>query len=149
MSAVETKPRSLPRAIARRKGAVDRVRSPKAFEILQRTPLLLVTWKKNGDAVPSPVWFAREGERLFVWTEVNAYKAKRLRRDPRALVAPCTATGVPQGEPIAARGRVLETDAERARAAKLLRRDWNIGQRLFERFSRRLTDAHYIELVPE
>jgi PPOX class probable F420-dependent enzyme len=162
MSAVETKPRSLPRAIARRKGAVDRVRSPKAFEILQRMPLhdgfdsldghshmLLVTWKKNGDAVPSPVWFAREGERLFVWTEVNAYKAKRLRRDPRALVAPCTATGVPQGDPIAARGRVLETDAERARAAKLLKRDWNVGQRLFERFSRRLTDAHYIELVPE
>lgn len=155
------KQRSLPKVIRRRKGVIDRTRSPKAFEVLEREPLhsgfdaleghahmLLVTWKKNGDAVPSPVWFARKGERLFVWTEAQAYKAKRLRRDPRALVAPCSPTGEPLGDPIAARGRVLETEDERAEAAREIRKQWNFGQRLVQRFARPLTDVHYIELVP-
>jgi hypothetical protein len=52
------------------------------------------------------------------------------------------------GDPIAARGRVLENDQERAHAAKQIRRSWNLGQRLVERMSRPLTDVHYIELVP-
>lgn len=162
MATAPRQPRSLPNFISRRKSALGRTRSPKAFDVLDREPvhtdfsaldghrhMLLVTWKKNGDAVPSPVWFAREDERLFVWTEINAYKAKRLRRTPQALVAPCSPTGVPLGEPIAARGRVLETEAERNVAAQAIRRDWNLAQRIFERFSRRMTDVHFIELVPE
>lgn len=158
---MNAQPRSLPGFIRKRKGALDRTRSDRAFEILDRKPvhgdfsaldghrhILLVTWKKNGDAVPSPVWFAREGEKLFVWTEINAYKAKRLRREPRALVAPCGPTGVPMGDPISARGRVLETDNERRVAASAIRRDWNLAQRVFERISRQMTDVLFIELVP-
>ncbi|WP_220793331.1 PPOX class F420-dependent oxidoreductase [Nocardioides stalactiti] len=109
---------------------------------------LLVTYKRDGSAVPAPVWFARDGERLYVWTEVNAYKAKRLRRDPRALIAPCTVTGKPLGDPVAATGRVLADEAERVRAARTIRSQWTLGQRLFERLSRPLTEVHYLELVP-
>lgn len=109
---------------------------------------LLVTYKRDGTAVPAPVWFARDGERLFVWTEVNAYKAKRLRRDPRALIAPCTATGKPLGDPIAARGRILESPGERAHAARVLKSGWSWWQRAFEVTSRPLTEVHYLEFVP-
>ena len=143
------------------KQVVDGTRSEKATEILEVEPahtsfesldghkyMLLVTYKKNGDAVPMPVWFGRQGERLFVWTEINAYKAKRLRNDERAIVAPCGPRGEPLGQPIAARGRVLESEPERANAKRVLLGNWGFFRRTFERMSRPITDVHYIELTP-
>ncbi|WP_320668994.1 PPOX class F420-dependent oxidoreductase [Patulibacter defluvii] len=144
------------------KRPMDGARSPRAASVLDqpprhdptfavldgRTHALLVTYKRDGSAVPTPVWFARDGERVVVWTEVGAFKAKRLRRDPRALLAPCDPRGAPLGPAVAARGRVLTDPAERTRAATVVRRSWNLGQRLFERASRPLTDVHYLELVP-
>ncbi|KAA1427733.1 PPOX class F420-dependent oxidoreductase [Nocardioides antri] len=109
---------------------------------------LLVTYKRDGSPVPAPVWFARDGERLFVWTEVNAYKAKRLRRDPRALIAPCSATGKPLGDPIAARGRILETVADRTHAARVIKSQWTPWQRAFAFAARPVTEVHYLEFVP-
>jgi PPOX class probable F420-dependent enzyme len=108
---------------------------------------LLVTYKRDGTGVPSPVWFAVKGDRLYVWTEINAYKAKRLRRDPRALIAPCGPTGKPLGDPIAVVGRVLETPEEREEAARLIRSQWHLGRLVFERLSRPLTDVHYLEFT--
>lgn len=110
---------------------------------------LLVTYKRDGTGVPTPVWFARDDDRVYVWTEINAYKAKRLRRDPRALLGPCGPTGAPLGPPVAARGRVLEDPQDRARAAAAIRSQWGIGRRLFERISRPITEVHYLELVAD
>lgn len=112
------------------------------------THALLVTFKRDGTGVPTPVWFARDGERLYVWTEINAFKAKRLRRDPRALVAPCGPTGKPSGPPVAARGRILTDAAERERAGRAIRAQWGFGRKLFERVSRPFTEVHYLEFVP-
>jgi len=138
-------------------------RSPRAAEVLampvRSTPsfaelggadhVLLVTYRRDGTPVPTPVWFALDGERtLYVWTEVGAIKVKRLRRDPRALLARCDVRGVPLDAPIAARGRVLEDPEERARAERAIRASWNPGQRLFERVARRLTDVHYLAFEP-
>jgi PPOX class probable F420-dependent enzyme len=110
--------------------------------------VLLVTYKRDGTAIPAPVWLAREDDRVFVWTEINAFKAKRLRNDPRALLAPCTARGVPLGDPIAAVGRVLTDEREREHAAAVIRRSWGPARRFFERMSRPVTDVHYLELGP-
>jgi PPOX class probable F420-dependent enzyme len=159
-------PLRIPDRLARRlikagKRPMDGSRSPKAASVLDmavqttgfealagHTHALLVTYKRDGSAVPTPVWFARDGDRVFVWTETNAYKAKRVRRDPRALLAPCGPTGSPVGPPIAARGRVLTDESERRRAGAAIRSQWGLGRRLFELLSRPLTDVHYIELVP-
>jgi PPOX class probable F420-dependent enzyme len=111
--------------------------------------MLLVTYRRDGRAVPTPVWFGPDGDRVYVWTEENAYKAKRLRRDPRALVAPCSPRGRPLGPPIAARGRVIEDAAGRDRAAQVIRSSWGPLRRAFERSSRPVTGVVYIELQPE
>ena len=71
-----------------------------------------------------------------------------MRRDPRALIAPCGPTGRPLGPPIAARGRVLTDTRERDRSAAAMRAQWGPGRRLFAFFSRRMTDVHYIEFTP-
>jgi PPOX class probable F420-dependent enzyme len=109
---------------------------------------LLVTYCRDGRPVAQPVWPGYDGERVYIWTEIHAYKAKRLRRNPDALIAACSFRGKPLGPPIAARGRVLETDAERRTAESVIRSQWGWKRKAFERTSRHLTPVHYIELIP-
>lgn len=135
-------------------------RAPEALDVLQMPVhygdfltlrgkyALLVTYKRDGTAVPTPVWFAHDAHKVYVWTEVNAYKAKRLRNDSRALLAPCTARGIPTGKPIAAEGRLLTNQRERERAATVIRSSWGVGRRFVEWFSRPVTEVHYLEFVP-
>lgn len=59
--------------------------------------LTLETFRKNGQGVKTPVWFARDGETLRVWTESGSGKVKRIRRDGRVRVAPSTGSGQPLG----------------------------------------------------
>ncbi|WP_418959925.1 PPOX class F420-dependent oxidoreductase [Streptomyces tritici] len=53
----------------------------------------LTTYRKDGTPVATPVWFAVDGEELYVWTNADSWKVKRLRRDPRVVVAPCDVRG--------------------------------------------------------
>jgi hypothetical protein len=109
---------------------------------------LVVSYRRDGRPVAQPVWPALDGDLLYVWTEEQAYKARRVRNDPNVLVAPCSFRGRPLGPPVAGRARVLVNAAECARAEATLRRNWGPGRRAFERLSRPLTGAVYIEIVP-
>ncbi|WP_390623947.1 PPOX class F420-dependent oxidoreductase [Fodinicola feengrottensis] len=62
---------------------------------------LLVTYRADGTAVPTPVWFGAAGDRVYVETGIDAYKTRRIRREPAVLVAPCTSRGRPTGPPMA------------------------------------------------
>ncbi|ACU39525.1 PPOX class F420-dependent oxidoreductase [Actinosynnema pretiosum subsp. pretiosum] len=80
--------------------------------------LLLTTFRKNGDGVPTPVWFAGEGRTAFVWTVAESGKVKRIRRSGDVLVGPCDVRGNPLGESVPARAElvdVAETDRVRER----------------------------------
>jgi PPOX class probable F420-dependent enzyme len=59
----------------------------------QHPYLSLATYRRTGVVVPTPVWFAAAANRLYVFTAGDAGKVKRLRRSPRARVAPCNARG--------------------------------------------------------
>jgi PPOX class probable F420-dependent enzyme len=109
---------------------------------------LLVTYRKDGRPVAQPVWPGFDGDTAYVWTEVNAMKAKRLRTNPVALLAPCTFRGRPLGPPVAAIGRVLESNTERSHAAEVIGASWGWKRKAFAWASRPLTDVHYIGLVP-
>jgi uncharacterized protein len=86
----------------------------------QRT-VLLTTYRRNGEEVATPVSIVVDGDRAFVRTWSTAGKAKRLRRDPHARIAPSTVRGRPTGEPVDVELHpATPADTERARA--LLRR---------------------------
>jgi len=53
----------------------------------------LATFRRNGNAVETPVWFALYGGRLYVFSAGDAGKVKRLRNDPRVRVAACGVRG--------------------------------------------------------
>jgi uncharacterized protein len=73
--------------------------------------LSLTTYRRDGTPVSTPVWFVEEEGRLFVTTAADSYKAKRLRRNPAAMVAPCTARGLPKGDAIPVQVEFLPPDA--------------------------------------
>lgn len=68
----------------------------KAFDNQQY--LNLETFRKNGQGVKTPVWFAREGNTLYVWTQANSGKAKRARNISRVNIAPCKVDGTLLGD---------------------------------------------------
>jgi PPOX class probable F420-dependent enzyme len=124
------------------------VRHTALGDLAGNTHCLLVTYRRDGRPIAQPVWPGYDGDRVYVWTEHLAYKARRLRNDPRALLAPCSFRGKPLGNPIAVRGRVLDTDGERKHAERVIRGGWGWKRKLFELSSRPLTDVVYLEFVP-
>lgn len=73
----------------------------------------IATWRRDGREVRTPVWVARDGERLVVWTNVNSGKVKRIRRSGRVCVAPCDARGGLKGDWQEGIARILDDPAER------------------------------------
>ncbi|MDV9188769.1 PPOX class F420-dependent oxidoreductase [Streptomyces sp. SR27] len=70
----------------------------------------LTTYRKNGTGVATPVWYAVEGSELYAWTRSDSWKVKRLRNDPRVVVAVCDVRGnVAEGaERVTGTGRLVE-----------------------------------------
>jgi len=50
--------------------------------------LSIETFRKNGSGVKTTVWFAQEGDMLYVWTIGESGKAKRIRNNARVNIAP-------------------------------------------------------------
>jgi PPOX class probable F420-dependent enzyme len=87
--------------------------------------LSITSFKRDGSGVATPVWFVQEDGRLLVQTDANSGKAKRIRRNPHVLVAPCTATGRLLADPAPARAELLG-DAELDRVERLLAAKYRI-----------------------
>jgi PPOX class probable F420-dependent enzyme len=93
---------------------------------------LLVTYKRSGDPVPTPVWFGfGDDGRLYVRTETAAAKVKRIRRDARARVAPANMRGKPLGPVAEGTARVLPAE-EHDRAERALQSNYGLGRRIYE-----------------
>jgi hypothetical protein len=73
----------------------------------------LTTFRKNGTAVPTPIWFARYEPTgtIYIETGATSGKVKRIRHTQRVTLARCTATGKVTGEAIEGQARIV-TDTE-------------------------------------
>jgi uncharacterized protein len=109
---------------------------------------LLVTYRRDGTPVPTPTWAAQGDGVLYVRTERASGKVKRLRRDARMLVAPCTVRGEPLGAPLEASARVLDV-AEEPVAEHTLAARYGFGRGIFERAMDLMrVDMCYLEITP-
>ncbi len=84
--------------------------------------ILLVTYKRDGTPVATPVSIAFDGDRAFFRSFHKAWKTRRLRNNPRIELAPATFRGKPTGPPVRARAVLLEGDPARTAASALARR---------------------------
>lgn len=71
----------------------------------------VTTFKRDGTAVPTPVWVVGDGPGLLIWTAADSGKVKRIRNDPQVTVAPCDVRGNLRGTPVPARAEVLPQQA--------------------------------------
>ncbi|MGH9500709.1 MAG: PPOX class F420-dependent oxidoreductase [Terriglobales bacterium] len=83
----------------------------------------LTTFRKNGDAVPTPVWFAEDRGKLYVKTRAESGKTKRIRNNPKVRLAPCTIRGKVTGPEFSASARILPPE-DWPRAAKAINRKY-------------------------
>jgi PPOX class probable F420-dependent enzyme len=99
------------------------VPDPKLAQFGDQKYISLETLKKNGQAVKTPVWFVLHNDALYVYTEADSGKVKRIRNDPRVRVAICNVRGDLKGPWLDATASVVEGD-ERRGADRLLDRKY-------------------------
>ena len=103
--------------------------------ILTAQYVALATYRRDGTPVTTPVWAAAEGESLYLFTNANAGKVKRLRNSSRAAIAPCTATGTITGTQLPAEAFNLTSD-QMPKVWRLLTKKYGIAARLFATYDR-------------
>jgi PPOX class probable F420-dependent enzyme len=134
-----------------RHGAADRASETSAvagFDHLRgHKYCLLITYRRDGREVPTPVWFGLAGGRLYVRSDADALKVRRIRSNPRVRVAPCTARGKPLGPPADGTARLLDQSADADLAERALEANYGLGRKLYRR-TLSTADATYIEVAP-
>ena len=152
----------LSRASAIQYKVLDAIRHRGAFEIAKREGVvgdfssfrgarqcLLITFKRSGEAVPSPVNFGlSEDGKLYLRSEPDVAKVRRMRHDSHVRVCACSFRGKPLGELVEGTARIIP-DSETSRAHELIAANWDPASRVFERSVDRLkVPLVYIEVTP-
>ena len=96
----------------------------------------LTTRRRDGSLASTPVWVVSDdGRRLLIYTGAKTWKVKRIRRDPRVLVAACNARGRERSPRLEGTARILGPDAADL-VIPLVRRKYGWQRRLLELESR-------------
>lgn len=109
----------------------------------------LTTYRRDGRAVDTPVWFAGKAGTYFVFSAGDAGKVKRLRNSPQARVAACDVRGNQQGDWLPANAHLLSDPQAVADALQSLRRKYGLQMwmaDLFSRLSGRFNKRAYIRV---
>jgi hypothetical protein len=99
----------------------------------------LETYRKSGEGVRTPVWFAEAGldtsaPLLYVYTIGDSGKAKRIRNSSRVRIAPCDARGKVLGEFVEAHAEILHGEAA-AEGMRALNRKYVPWKQLLDVFA--------------
>ena len=146
---------------------LDGLRKPDAFEFAANPGTaqdlssleghkyaLLVSFRRSGEPVPTPVWFGLDGGRAYLNTRERNAKVKRILRDPHVRVGPCSFRGKPLGPLAEGTARVLP-HADEARAEAAVQSNYGLLRRIYyATFGGRGDPTVYIEVsaagaVPE
>ena len=107
------------------------------LDALDREPFIsLVTFRRTGVGVATPVWFAVHDGRLWVFSESRAGKVKRLRNDARARFAACSVRGRVHGAWHEARAHVVADPDQVREAYAALHAKYGWQMRVTDFFSR-------------
>jgi len=111
--------------------------SPNLTPFAGQRYLNLESVKRDGTPVQTPVWFAEEQDILYVYTLANAGKVKRIRRNARVRLAPCTMRGKVIGPWVEADATIVDATTA-AHGHALLRQKYGWMKGISDLFSRLL-----------
>ena len=133
------------------------IRNKQAFEVTEAEATgfdhlqgskhcLLVTFRRNGEAVPTPVWFGLADGKVYARSEKRVGKVKRIRANPRVLVAPCDNRGKPKGPAAEGRARILAPEEEET-GERAIQSNFGLGRKMYEGVAMNLgPEGVYIEV---
>ncbi|WP_165360580.1 PPOX class F420-dependent oxidoreductase [Candidatus Chloroploca sp. Khr17] len=106
----------------------------KPFSILYKQQYAnLFTFRKNGEAIKTPIWFAERQGKIYVMTTMDSGKVKRIRNNGRVQIGPSDRAGKPLGPTVEAHARILE-EHETQVAKDALDRKYGLFKAIFDFF---------------
>jgi len=104
--------------------------------------LNLETFKKNGQGVKTPVWFAADPSvtldssdaKLYIYTIGVSGKVKRIQNNPHVKIAPCDMRGDLKGDWVSARAEIV-TAPEAQHGMQLLNKKYLPWKQLLDFFA--------------
>jgi uncharacterized protein len=90
----------------------------------------LTTFRKNGAAVPTPMWFAEHQGIIYIMTGAVSGKVKRIRHTPRVTLAACTGRGKITGAEIEGNARIVNDAHEIELAEAALAKKYGLTRKL-------------------
>ena len=98
--------------------------NPVPLAIRGQKYISLITLRKSGAPVPTPVWFGEEGDKLYVMTASRLGKYKRIRNNPQVRIAPCTIRGRVTGPECPAVARILPNEDHKHARSTIRKKYW-------------------------
>jgi uncharacterized protein len=95
----------------------------------------LMSFKRDGAGVPTPVWAAPLDGKLVVFTGRDSYKVKRIGRNPNVRVARCDARGRLLGPWLDGTCVIAEDPVQERRIMDALTRKYGLQLRILNFFS--------------
>lgn len=135
----------------RPRDAFDACRDPRITHDLAvlagTSTCLLVTYRRSGEPVPSPVFFGTADEKIYIRSEGRTAKLRRIAANPAVLVAPSNFRGRPLNAFLAGTARIMDK-AEEPKAYAALRANYRLLDRLYENTADRLpVEPVYLEII--
>jgi len=91
----------------------------------------LTTFRRSGEAVATPLWFAEQQGVLYTQTFPSAGKLKRIRHTARVTVASCTISGKPLRAEIEGQARIITDEQEILLAEAALARKYGLTRHIY------------------
>jgi PPOX class probable F420-dependent enzyme len=91
----------------------------------------LTTFRKTGEAVITPMWFAESKGTVYVGTGVNSGKMKRIRNTQRVTLAACTMSGKVTGPEIEGKARAVSDPEEICTAEAALAKKYGLTRSIY------------------
>jgi len=113
--------------------------------------LNLATFRRNGVAVETPIWFAEADGKLYAFSAGDAGKVKRLRHSARARIAACDVRGHVLGPWLDAHAVLVTEPARIQRAYTALRAKYGWQMRMTDwlsTLSGRIGHRVVLEITP-
>ena len=101
------------------------------IQFLNHRYINLESYKKNGKAVRTPVWFVEDKGVIYVRTDLNSGKMKRMHNNNHILIVPSDFRGKPKGSWIKAEINIASTN-EKERANKLLDQKYGLQAKILK-----------------
>jgi uncharacterized protein len=93
--------------------------------------LNIETFRKTGVGVKTPVWFVRNGDKLFVRTIADSGKVKRIRNNPNVNIAACKSDGGLLSDWIPAEAHIVSDSEVNQHVDRLLDKKYGLMKKMF------------------